>query len=317
MPTNPYFQNGTRQEQDLYESLVIEAIQIYGQDCYYIPRRIVKKDLIINEDLISSFEKAYKIEMYVESVDGFEGDGQLLSKFGLEIRDSVNLVVANLRWNQLIGQHGYSENSARPLEGDLIYFPLTSGLFEIKFVEDKKPFHQLKDIPIFRLSCELFEYESQEIDTGVDEIDRIQGISGDVQIIEYTSNDSPDQGFALEEFETLTFTLPSGVTGSVEFFKYDTVENSSPEIQRVHVSPPTFDDGKYHALTTGTVLVGATSGASITAANINQIDDGTADDEELFPNDPAAQNSAFSQYVNANDFLDFSEENPFGEPFNF
>jgi len=315
MPTNPYFQNGTRQEQDLYESLVIEAIKIYGQDCYYIPRKIVKKDLIINEDLISEFEKAFKIEMYVDSVDGFEGDGQLLSKFGLEIRDSVNLVVSNLRWNQLVGRYGYTADSVRPLEGDLIYFPLTSGLFEIKFVEDKKPFHQLKDIPIFRLSCELFEYESQEIDTGIEEIDRIQAVAGDTQILEYTSNDSPS-GFGLQEFETLTFTLPSGVTGSCEFFKYDSVEDS-PDIQRVHVSPPTFNDGKYHALTTGTVLTGQNSGSVITITNINQIDDGTADDSELFPNDPGAQNSAFSQHVNVNDFLDFSEENPFGEPFNF
>tara|TARA_R100000734_G_C3317410_1_gene110532 strand:- start:197 stop:1141 length:945 start_codon:yes stop_codon:yes gene_type:complete len=314
MPTNPYFQNGSQQEQDLYESLVIEAIKIYGQDCFYIPRKIVKRDLIINEDLISAFEKAYKIEMYVESVDGFEGDGQLLSKFGLEIRDSVNLVVSNLRWNQLIGQHGYSENSARPLEGDLIYFPLTKGLFEIKFVEDKKPFAQLQDFPIFKLSCELFEYESQEIDTGIREVDKIQAEAGDSQILEYTNNDSPEQ--LLQEFETLSFTLPSGVTGSCEFFKYSTTTDS-PQLQRIHVSPPTFNDGKYHTLVTGTVLTGQTSGASVTASNINQISDGTASDDELFGNDHGAQNSTFSQHVNVGDFLDFSEENPFGEPFNF
>ena len=314
MPTNPYFQNGTRQEQDLYESLIIEAIQIYGVDAYYIPRKIVKQDLILNEDLISAFEKAYKIEMYVESVDGFEGDGQLLSKFGLEIRDSVNLVIANLRWNQLIGQHGYSENSARPLEGDLIYFPLTKGLFEIKFVETNKPFRQLQDIPIFRLSCELFEYESQEIDTGIAEIDIIQADNGNHMVAEYTNNDSPIQ--ELKANETLNFTLPSGVTGSCEFFKYETITDS-PQLERIHIGLPTFDDGKYHAITAGTIMIGENSGASITVSRFNTIDDGTADDDELFPSDPAAQNSIFSQTVNANDFLDFSEENPFGEPFNF
>lgn len=314
MPTNPYFQNGTRQEQDLYESLIIEAIQIYGVDAYYIPRKIVKQDLILNEDLISVFEKAYKIEMYVESVDGFEGDGQLLSKFGLEIRDSVNLVIANLRWNQLIGRHGYSENSARPLEGDLIYFPLTKSLFEIKFVEVNKPFRQLQDIPIFRLSCELFEYESQEIDTGIAEIDVIQSDNGNHMVAEYTNNDSPVQ--ELEANETLNFTLPSGVTGSCEFFKYETTTDS-PQLERIHIGLPTFNDGKYHAITIGTVMVGENSGASVTVSRFNTIDDGTADDDELFPSDPAAQNSAFSQTVNANDFLDFSEENPFGEPFNF
>ena len=314
MPTNPYFQNGTRQEQDLYESLIIEAIQIYGVDAYYIPRKIVKQDLILNEDLISAFEKAYKIEMYVESVDGFEGDGQLLSKFGLEIRDSVNLVIANLRWNQLIGRHGYSENSARPLEGDLIYFPLTKSLFEIKFVEVNKPFRQLQDIPIFRLSCELFEYESQEIDTGIAEIDVIQVDNGNHMVAEYTNNDSPFK--ELQANETLNFTLPSGVTGSCEFFKYETTADS-PQLERIRIGLPTFDDGKYHAITIGTVMVGETTGASVTVSRFNTIDDGTADDDELFPSDPAAQNSTFSQTVNANDFLDFTEENPFGEPFNF
>ena len=314
MATNQYFQNGTRQEQDLYESLIIEAIQIYGTDAYYIPRKIIKKDAILNEDLISTFEKAYKIEMYVESVDGFEGDGQLLSKFGLEIRDSVNLVMANLRWNQLIGQYGYSENSARPLEGDLIYFPLTKGLFEIKFVEVNKPFRQLQDIPIFRLSCELFEYESQEIDTGITEIDVIQADNGNHMVVEYTNNDSPAKD--LEAYETLNFTLPSGVAGSCEFFKYETTTDS-PSLERIHIGLPTFNDGKYHAITVGTTMVGTASGASVTVSGFNTIDDGTADDDELFPSDPAAQNSAFSQTVNANDFLDFSEENPFGEPFNF
>ncbi len=315
VPTlNPYFQNGTSEEQKLYESLIIEAIQIYGTDAYYIPRKIVKQDAILNEDLISVFEKAYKIEMYVESIDGFEGDGQLLSKFGLEVRDSINLVIANLRWNELIGQYGYSENSTRPLEGDLIYFPLTKGLFEIKFVEVNKPFRQLQDIPIFRLSCELFEYESQEIDTGIAEIDVIQSDNGNHLVVEYTNNDSPVE--ELQAYETLNFTLPSGVTGSCEFFKYETTTDS-PALERMHIGLPTFNDGKYHAITVDTIMVGATSGASVTVSRFNTIDDGTADDDELFPSDPAAQNSAFSQTVNANDFLDFTEENPFGEPFNF
>jgi hypothetical protein len=164
MPRSVYFSERYRAEQNLLEDLLIESMKIMGHDVYYIPRKIVKQDFILNEDVISTFDASFSIEMYVESVDGFEGDGDLMTKFGLEVRDQVTLVCSRRRWNALIGRHGYTNDAVRPREGDLIYLPLTGGLFEIKFVEDKSPFFQLGGTgdskgttPTFKLTCELFE----------------------------------------------------------------------------------------------------------------------------------------------------------------
>ena len=177
MPRNVYISNGVKSEQDLYEGLIIEAMQIYGTDIWYLPRSYYSIDTILNEDTLSKFEAAFKIEMYIESIDGLEGDGKLYSKFGFEIRDQITFVVSRRRWNQLIGNKGYTKESVRPREGDLIYIPMTKGLFEIRYVEDKKPFFQVKNVPTFKLTCENFEYGNQEINTGIDEVDKLQRTS--------------------------------------------------------------------------------------------------------------------------------------------
>lgn len=309
MPTNRYFQNGQRSEAQLYENLIIEAIQIYGQDVYYIPRKIVKKDLILNEDLISSFEKHFKVEMYIESVDGFEGDGQLLSKFGLEVRDQIVLVVANQRWNHLVGKYGYTANSVRPSEGDLIYLPLTNSLLEIKFVENKKPFYQLKQLPIHRLTCEMFEYENQEIDTGIDAIDSVQRNDSDGSVFAYLALNEDGK---LITGETLSFIMPDGTAGHTEFFKY--ILSDDPDVPpRMHVGPITYNDGKYHEIAVGTTFTGSQSGAMVEIEETYNLSD---DNLLIFPNDLLSQNSDFSRESHISDFIDFSEENPFGEPFN-
>jgi hypothetical protein len=303
MPTNQYFQNGARAEQKLYESLIIEAIKIYGTDVFYIPRKIVKQDFVINEDLISQFDSSFKIEMYVGSVDGFEGDGQLLGKFGLEVRDQITLVVSSLRWNQMVGRYGHTEGSVRPREGDLIYIPFAKNLFEIKFVEPLKPFYQLKNLPTFTLSCELFEYESQEIDTGVPEIDGIQSIESSG--FTYRISPMTPEGLTFMLGEDLEFTLPSGVTGSAEFFRY-----SREDPSQIVVGPLTFDDGAWHKIPVGTVLIGKDSGATSTVVEIYDKSDPNS---TAFPNDVGfASNNAFAQSIV--DFIDFSEQNPFGEP---
>jgi hypothetical protein len=170
MPRNVYFSQGTTPEKRLYEDITIEALKIYGHDVYYIPRTIVNTDAIFNEDALSKFGNAYQIEMYVENTDGFEGDGDLLSKFGVEVRDAMTLVIATRRWEELVGRF-QNPVEARPQEGDLIYFPLVKGLFQITFVEDESPFYQIANLPTFKLSCELFEYGNEAIDTGVDAID--------------------------------------------------------------------------------------------------------------------------------------------------
>ena len=124
MATNVYFNQAVRGERNLHEDIVIETIKIGGMDVYYIPREIVEIDTILNEDIISKFTSAFKIEMLLENVDGFEGDGKLLSKFGLEIRDQITLILSVKRWKQCISRYSDVINGAsRPREGDLIYFP--------------------------------------------------------------------------------------------------------------------------------------------------------------------------------------------------
>jgi len=176
MPRNVYFSQGTTAEKRLYEDIIIESLKIYGHDCYYIPRKIVNTNAIFSEDALSQFGDSYMIEAYVENIDGYAGDGDLLSKFGVEVRDQMNLIVSGRRWEDLVGRFDTtgSTSATRPKEGDLIYFPMVNGLFEISFVEDETPFYQLQNLPTFKLTCELFEYNNQAIDTGVDAIDKFE-----------------------------------------------------------------------------------------------------------------------------------------------
>jgi hypothetical protein len=178
MPTNFYFQNGvtsgTTNEQRLIEDLVIESLKIYGHDIYYLPRTLVNEDSIFDEATLSQFTQAYPLEMYFDNIDGFEGQGDLFTKFGIEIRDQATFVLSKRRWEQMIDTSGgIFTLEARPAEGDLLFFPLTGSLFEIKLVEFQNPFYQLSKINVFKMQCELFEYSSEVINTGIAAIDAI------------------------------------------------------------------------------------------------------------------------------------------------
>ena len=173
MATNPWVSQQVRGEQNLYEDLVIESLKFYGQDIYYLPREIVNKDKVFLDDVPSRFSDSYKIEMYVENVDGFEGEGDLFSKFGVELRDQATFVVARRRWKHLIGDKLDAYNF-RPREGDLIYIPFSQSIFEIFKVETETPFYQLNQLPTFRLQCELFEYNDEDFDTDIEGIDDVE-----------------------------------------------------------------------------------------------------------------------------------------------
>lgn len=177
MAVNFYFQNGIpggrRSEQLLHEDIIIECLKIYGFETYYLPRTEVSRDLVLNEDLLSKFTDAYPIEMYLESVNGFEGEGQLLTKFGLEFRDTATFIVARRRWEELVGRTGTSPLSTRPAEGDIIFFPLTKSFFEIRKVEVKDPFFQLGKLYTFRMECELMQFSHETFDTKIQDIDNI------------------------------------------------------------------------------------------------------------------------------------------------
>jgi len=174
MATNPYFSQAVRSEQGLFEDIVIESLKMYGQDIYYLPRDIVNEDRILGDDVPSLFNSSYKIEMWIENVDGFDGEGDLFSKFGVEIRDQATFVVSRRRWNQTIQRYDNEITVARPAEGDLLYIPFSSKLFQITHVEHEQPFYQLQNLPTYKLRCELFEFNEELLDTGIDAIDDIQ-----------------------------------------------------------------------------------------------------------------------------------------------
>jgi len=183
MATNFYFNNfDSSSEQFLIEDLVIESIKIYGHDVIYLPREIVNRDFVFNEDGISKFEDNYMIEMYIKNVDGFEGEQDFMSKFGLEIRDQITFSVSIRRFADEIA---VNETSLRPNEGDLIFFPLTSSFYEIKFVEHEAIYYQLGDLQIYDLKCELYEYSGEEFNTGSDLLDQIED-NTKINMIDYS-----------------------------------------------------------------------------------------------------------------------------------
>ena len=177
MATNKFFRHQVKSEQNLVEDLTIESIRMYGHDVIYIPRTLVNRDFLFGEDTISNFQQGINVEMYIASIDGFEGEGDFASKFGIQIKDTVDFVVSKKVFERVLS-HDSKVN--RPREGDLIYLPLSKGLFEIKFVEHENPFYQLGKLYTYKLSCELFEYSEEDFTTGFTDIDKIVEISEDV-----------------------------------------------------------------------------------------------------------------------------------------
>jgi len=172
---NPYFLQGSSSEQNLVQSLINEQLRMYGIEVYYLPRKYLTEKTVIKEVIESKFDDAYPIEAYVENYEGYAENPVLLSKFGIQATNEINLIISQERFKTYISPLIKNEEniklSARPKEGDLIYFPLGDRLFEIKYVEHEKPFYQLQKNYVYQLRCELFRYEDEVIDTGVDEID--------------------------------------------------------------------------------------------------------------------------------------------------
>ena len=175
MALNPHFLQGSRGEQRLIQSLVNEHLKIYGIDVTFIPRKFVNQSTIIEEVTASKFDDNFLIEAYVENYDGYAGAGDVLTKFGMSLRDEVTLVISKERFEEFIAPFMEADDdielSSRPREGDLVFFPLGQRLFEIKFVEHEEPFYQLGKNYVYKLKCELFEYEDEVIDTSIDAID--------------------------------------------------------------------------------------------------------------------------------------------------
>ena len=173
MARNLYFSAGYKPEQILYEDLIVEAMKIYGHDMYYMPRDLVNVDDVFKEDPVSKFNSSYMLEMYVENLDGFDGEGDLFSKFGIEIRDAVTLIMSKRRWEQTVLKYDNEITAKRPAEGDLVYTPFSNKLFQIMHVEHEQPFYQLNNLPVYKLRCELFDYNDEVLDTGNAIIDQV------------------------------------------------------------------------------------------------------------------------------------------------
>ena len=175
MALNPHFLQGSRGEQRLVQSLINEHLKIYGVEVTFIPRKFVNQSSIIEEVTSSKFDDNFAIEMYVNTYDGYSGAGDVLTKFGMSLRDEVELTVSRERFEEFIAPFMDAsddiELASRPREGDLVFFPLGQRLFEIKFVEHEDPFYQLGSNYVYKLKCELFEYEDEVIDTSIDIID--------------------------------------------------------------------------------------------------------------------------------------------------
>jgi hypothetical protein len=173
MALNPYIRVNNKTyipEQNLVEELTVEAIKIYGHEMYYIPRSMVTKDDLFGESRYSRFLAFKMIEMYMDTTTAFEG-GDMFTKFGFEIRDSVKFTVSKKRFKRETGM-------PRPLEGDLLYLPISKGLFEVKFVEHENPFYQLGKLFSYQLTCELFQYSEEDFNTGIPELDAVNDEAG-------------------------------------------------------------------------------------------------------------------------------------------
>ena len=175
MATNHYFQGGNgignTNEKRLYEDIIIESLKIFGQDCYYLPRTLVNRDLILGEDTLSKFDDSYLLEMYMETTEGFAGEQEVINKFGLDIREDTTFCISKRRWQNQVDSSHTMIVEGRPNEGDIIYFPLMQSFFEIQFVQDQEPFFQLGQLPVYKLRCTRWEYSNEKLDTGIAEID--------------------------------------------------------------------------------------------------------------------------------------------------
>ena len=291
---NPYFSQSVRSEQNLYENIIIESLKIYGQDVYYLPRTIVNENTIFGDDVPSSFNSSYKIEMYVENTEGFDGEGDLFTRFGVEIRDEATFVVARKRWNNAVGRYDNEITGERPREGDLIYLPLSRSLFQINHVEHEQPFYQLSNLPIYKMRCQLFEYNDENLNTDVDAIDAIERDNSFKYILTLNGTSS-----VITIGDTATQTISSGVTMSGE------VASWSDSDQKLHLIHCGASDGKFHNFLTSTTIT--LSGDARVDSDFTVI--ALAQDNQISENE---QNDVFSTF--STDFLDFTEDNPFGDP---
>lgn len=291
MATNPYISQKNRSEQSLYEDLIIESIKFYGQDVYYLPREVVEKEDIFLDSIQSQFGDAYKVEVYIENAEGFDGEGDIFTKFGIEIRDQATFVIARRRWRELVGDR-LADAQFRPREGDVIYLPLSESLFQVMKVETETPFYQLSQLPTFRMQCELFEFSDEDFDTGIPDIDNVE-VEGAFQYeLQMPPRVADDESYYLVGEDVQQVFDDYILNGEVTSWNSDT--------RMLKIAHTGATDGKYHEWAIDRPVVGPN--ASMTPVS---------QDEGVNEIQVDAQNKVFNDWEE--DFLDFSESNPFGD----
>tara|TARA_B000000441_G_scaffold33574_1_gene21654 strand:- start:27 stop:905 length:879 start_codon:yes stop_codon:yes gene_type:complete len=274
---------GVNTEQNLIQSLVDEQIKLFGSDVYYLPRKMIK-DVALNDVLYSEFTTQYMIEMLLINVEGFGSPSEFISKFGLRITDEITMVVSQNRWSQVFQEFAdITTVDGRPNEGDLIYLPLTQDLYEIKFVEREAPFYQLGKNYIYTMTAEIYELGNDEFETGIEEIDVIEEVF------------APSITIAMDPEATTHYSLGETVTGGTT--------GTTAEVS--------FWDRDNHELKLINRTGNFTPGETITGAESGTVQDSVTVDNLTLENVQYADNKYIE--TTANDLLDFTEVNPFGE----
>ena len=277
---------GVATEQNLVQDLVDEQIKLFGSDVFYIPR-VHLKDKSLGEVIQSEFSQSYMIEMFLVNVEGFGAGAEFVSKFGLRITDEIQFVVSRRRWEQSANPALNLAVDGRPNEGDLIYYPLTKALYEIKFVEREAPFYQLGQTYIYQMTAEIYQIGDDKFDTGIPDVDVVEEIYSTSISIQMDTGGTGE--YSLSEIITGS---TSGVTGEVAYW------DRSTDILTIINRTGNF--------LTGETLTG---GTSTTARTITTIDNLTMGDRA------AADNREIEDA--ADDLIDWGEVNPFGEFGNF
>ena len=283
MATNSFFTQGTTGEQDLVGSLVTEQIKMFGKDVYYIPRTLVDRDSVFEEDSLSAFNGAYLIEAYIEDATGFRGDGDMFSKFGVRISDQVTFIISRERFTAAVDDNAQLIVEGRPNEGDLIHLPMANKTFEIQFVEHEVPFYQLGKVHVWGLRCELFEYSDEDFNTGVAEIDAVEVNFANAVTINVADGGTGD--FVAGEIVTGG---SSNVTSEVKTWNSATRQLVVYNRSVMYAIPET--------------LTGNTSGAAWTSATYNTLNNMNSDTDQNF-----------TLETQADAIIDFTESNPFGD----
>jgi len=288
MATNPYFNHHgiNTPENRLIENLMIESIKTYGIDVYYLPRTLNNEDTLMGEDASASYNSAHTIEMYIKTVDGFEGSGDFIAKWGLQIKDQITFTVAKRRWQEL----GLSTDGRAkiPHEGDLIYFPITKAIFQILFIEDEAIFYQTGQLQSYDMLCEMFTYSDQTFDTGIDVLDAIERThSYSVDFTMDSGSGNYTVGETVYQGDSLAEATVKGEVGSW---------NSTTKILNLLNMTGNFS---------GTVnIIGDSSSASYSITSF--------DAQTSAANTAATSSSNADIEAAADAIIDFTEGNPFG-----